>query len=183
MAEIIFLILKDIRNQRVIMKVIGIGFILVLSVLVCAISCSDSPAIVELPKVDLQKKIQGTWKVYNSTYLPIEHSSFCKYLMLNSIFEFLPDSTLVVRDTMNAIPCNRDLPQRYFVKDSIIKFMEWDMMFDYTLLRLTSDSLKFRINRIPSMMYVRDYLDTADHKREVEFYKKNGIVVSLVRIN
>jgi hypothetical protein len=183
MVEHPFLILKNLRNQIINMNEIGLRFIFVLSIVVCAISCTETPVVVKLPKDDLQKKVQGTWQVRGTTHQPIEHKSFCKHLMLNSIFEFLPDSTLVVRDTMNAIPCNRDWPQRYFMVDSTIRIREFDMLFEYKLLRLTSDSLRFRIEETPSMFYLREDIDSEEWKKELEFYKKNGVVVSLVRIN
>ena len=150
-----------------------------LLILVIFLSCKSEKVKSE-KEVITESPINGKWKVINSTILPFEHISYCDKLELNSVFEFKKDRTLNVHETVNGKTCTKD--QTFKVRGKKLMILEWDMVFEYNILELTSETLKLKIKRAPSYYWTESNLNDEKIKKELEEIKKNGITITLKKI-
>ena len=122
------------------------------------------------------KSVHGRWVVFKSDYLPFKHISYCENLNLNSVFEFKSDSTLKVytkeSDSMN---CNQE--QSYTHRGNRVIITEYDMVFDYEILRNFHDTLVLRPSHVPSGMW-----DNLNSKAEMDSLSKNHFRIYLKKI-
>lgn len=146
------------------------------------IGCKSKTSNVLSPKIT---KLNGKWEVVKSSFVPFEHISFCETLEIGSIFIFEDSGELKVFNKGENKNCNGE---QYFELDSnLITIQEWDMIFNYEIKKLESDSLIFVIRRMPSFIFE----DSIDVKvvsdvaiTDPNFYSKfrqEGIEVKLVR--
>ncbi len=124
--------------------------------------------------------INGKWKVINSTVLPFEHISYCEKLELNSVFEFKTDQTLNVYKSPKGKACTKD--QTFKVRGKKLEILEWDMIFDYEIMKLTSDTLELKIKRIPSYFLAEGILNALNFEKKLKEIKENGIIITLENI-
>jgi hypothetical protein len=127
-----------------------------------------------------ESPINGKWKVINSTILPFEHISYCDKLELNSVFEFKTDGKLNVFESLDGKKCTKD--QTYKVRGNKLGILEWDMAFDYEIMKLSTDTLELKIDRTPSYFWSESNLNDEKIKKELEKIKQNGIIISLEKI-
>ena len=150
-------------------------------ILVIFFSCkSENKKVNPEKEVIIESPINGKWKVINSTILPFEHISYCDKLELNSVFEFKKDRTLNVYETVNGKTCTKD--QTFKVRGKKLVILEWDMVFEYNILELTSETLKLKIKRAPSYYWTESNLNDEKIKKELEEIKENGITITLKKI-
>ena len=134
----------------------------------------------ETAEKEINSPIVGKWKVINSTVLPFEHISYCDKLELNSVFEFKADQTLNVYESNDGKICTKD--QTFKVRGKTLEILEWDMLFDYEIESLNSDTLKFKIDRTPDYFWTESNLNDEEIKNELEEIKQNGITITLIKI-
>ncbi|NVK03906.1 MAG: hypothetical protein HWD92_03750 [Flavobacteriia bacterium] len=132
------------------------------------------------PQKDPTQLILGKWIVVHSTYTPFEHVSYCDSLTEDAVFEFRKDRTLLVYASPGDTNCNQS--QSYAIDERRIEMLEYDMLWNYDILKLSNDSLKFRINRIPNSFWTTQGLsDSAMYARMMEL-RDEGIVVTLAKL-
>ena len=134
---------------------------------------SEKEVIVESP-------IIGKWKVINSTFLPFEHISYCKKLELNSVFEFKKDRTLNVYETIDGKICTKD--QTFNVRGKKLVILEWDMVFEYQIAELTTESLKLKMKRTPSYFWTESNLNDEKTMKRAEEIRRKGIIITMEKI-
>ena len=169
----------DITNKNHV-TLSRIIYFLFLSIII--LGCKSKTVNVLTPTVT---KINGKWEVVNSSFLPFEHISFCDKLELGAIFNFQINGKLKVYNKGEKESCN---DEQYFELDSTqIVIQEWDMIFNYEINKLSTDTLIFKINRIPSYMF-EDSLDVKIRSKinidDPSFYRRiktEGIIVELVK--
>lgn len=127
-----------------------------------------------------ESPINGKWKVINSTILPFEHISYCDKLELNSVFEFKTDGKLNVFESVGGKKCTKD--QTYNVRGNKLGILEWDMAFDYEIVKLSSDTLKLKIDRTPKYFWTESNLNDEKIEKKLEEIKQNGIMITLEKI-
>lgn len=154
-------------------------------ILIIFLGCKSENKNSDLGKtVTIERKsenpIYGKWKVINSTVLPFEHISFCEKLELNSVFEFKTDQTLNVYESLNGKVCTKD--QTFKVRGKKLEILEWDMLFDYEIETLNSDTLKFKIDRTPNYFWTESNLNNKNIQKKLEEIKNKGIIVTLIKI-
>jgi hypothetical protein len=150
-------------------------------ILVIFFGCkSENKKLNSQKEVITESPINGKWKVTNSTVLPFEHISYCDKLELNSVFEFKEDRTMNVYETVNGKICTKD--QTFKVQGKKLEILEWDMIFDYEILELTSETLKLKIEQTPSYFWTESNLNDEKIKKELEEIKENGIIITLEKI-
>ena len=76
--------------------------------------------------------------------------------------------------------CTKD--QTFKVRGKTLEILEWDMLFDYEIESLNSDTLKFKIDRTPSYFWTESNLNDEKIKNELEEIKQNGITITLMKI-
>ena len=160
----------------------------ILIVIIASIALSSGCKNKSIDKqIEIQNDLIGKWEVFNSTFLPFEHISFCDTLGIGSTFNFKSNGELEVFYPDKKANCNAQ--QNFELDSNYIRMQEWDMLFNYEIIKLNSDSLSFKIRRIPSYVF-EDSLEVVI-KSEIQptdqnFYtriKKEGIVVNLMKID
>jgi hypothetical protein len=155
--------------------------IIFILILVIFFGCKSKNKKVNSEKEVITKSlINGKWKVIKSTILPFEHISYCKKLELNSIFEFKENRTLNVYEKVNGKICTKD--QTFRVRGKKLRILEWDMIFEYDILELTSETLELKIKRAPSYYWTESNLNDEKIKKELEEIKENGIILTFEKI-
>ena len=136
----------------------------------------------ELPKTDIYKKMIGKWKVVNSSFLPFEHRSYCEKLSLNSIFNFDKYGTLKIYENQTSDENCNDIQSYWIECDKLIVF-EYDVGFDYEILKLTKDSLILKTNNVPEYLYSEENKNTKSdlNSKEVKNIQENGIIITLTK--
>ena len=161
-------------------KTIYISFIVIILTL---LSCDLSKKHKKLPKNEQYEKLIGKWKVTNSNFTPFEHISYCEKLELNSVFKF--DEYGVLKIFENGIKkrnCNGD--QRFWIEKNELIIFEYDFVFPYEIIKLTSDSLQIKTERIPQYLYENMTIQNASEftSEKIEFIKNNGITITLEKL-
>ncbi|MCI2230448.1 hypothetical protein MC378_14810 [Polaribacter sp. MSW13] len=154
--------------------------VLILILILTLLSCNFSKKPEKLPKTEQYEKLIGKWKVINSNFLPFEHISYCEKLELNSIFEFNEYGELkIYKNRTEKRNCNGN--QKFWIDKNEIIVFESDFGFPYEILKLTSDSLKIKTERIPKYLYERMTIQNAIEftNEKIEFIKENGIIITL----
>jgi len=159
-----------------------ITFTFILATIILLGSCKNSTTNV---LDETNSKLNGKWEVVKASFVPFEHISFCEKLMIGAIFNFENNGKLTVFNKGEKSNCNQE---QYFELDSnIIRIQEWDMLFNYEIEELNSDSLVFVIKRIPSYIF-EDSLDIVIESGikidDPNFYsriKKEGIKIELAK--
>lgn len=135
------------------------------------------------PKTQILKSssniLNGRWKVIESSFAPFEHVSYCDKLEIGSIFSFGTDGSLKVYNNGNTENCNGE--QFYELDSNFIQIQEWDMLFNYELEKLVSDTMIFRIRRIPSHIYETENINTILSSSIYQGLITDGIKVTLVK--
>lgn len=126
--------------------------------------------------------IVGSWIVTGSNIIPFDHISFCKDISLNSVFEFDENGCLRVVDSKTGAYCNTEISQSYHVKGNVLKMSECDMLFEYKIQKLNSDTLVLRIDRIPEHYYTDTIQNEIKMENELREISTNGINVTFVRL-
>lgn len=126
------------------------------------------------------KLLTGKWKVVAASLLPFEHISFCKKLNLAASFEFNKNAQVKVFET-DTSKQSCVTYQTFSADSSKITFQEGDMVFEYPLLKLTTDSLIFRNPYVPR--YLIEQFTHASPDSTIEAIKQNGVIVKLVKVN
>lgn len=124
--------------------------------------------------------IYGKWIVVNASVEPFEHISYCKKLYVNSVFEFEQNKRLNVYDKLNGEICTKD--QVYKIVGEELSILEWDMVFAYDIRKLTSDTLIFTIERIPSYFWDNANLNDSIIHKNIKHIEENGITITLKKI-
>ena len=159
---------------------ISISFIIILLNL---LSCDFSKKPEKLPKTEQYGKLIGKWKVISSNFLPFEHISYCEKLELNSMFEFSEYGELkIFENGTEKRNCNGN--QIYWIDKKELIVFESDFGFPYEIIKLTSDSLRIKTERIPEYLYENMTIQNASEftNEKIEFIKKNGIIITLEKI-
>jgi len=134
----------------------------------------------ELPKTELYKNLIGKWKVIESNITPFEHISYCDKLDLLSIFEFDKYGVLrVYENEKNKNNCNEY--QTFKIEDSKINIWEHDFGFDYQILKLDSDSLILKTDRILSYQYESKELKDFNNKI-IDSISEKGMIIKMIKI-
>jgi len=123
--------------------------------------------------------IVGKWEVIDADLLPFEHISFCEKLNKGAVFEFRGNGVLRVFESKDS-PTNCNDKQSYKRSGKSLQFREWDMIWDYEVLEIGEDILRFRIDRVPEYIYSEDTL-IIDEGR-IDRISKNGNVIQLKRL-
>ncbi len=134
-------------------------------------------------KVGTNQLIYGKWKVVESSLLPFEHISYCEKLGLNSIFEFIRPDIIRVYSHDSAVACNGI--QKFGIRSDTLGVRENDFIFQYKLLKLTTDSLIIYSNRIPTYFYKegRSYNKFGVDNDTLKIIREKGITIKLVKID
>jgi hypothetical protein len=137
-----------------------------------------------LISLKLTNDLIGNWKVVESNLLPFEHISFCKDLGINSIFNFNESGILkIYKDHETNRHCNE---KQLFWTDSLkLIIFEYDVGFDYDIIKLDDDSLILRNYWYPDWIYNEStILDTmVEFKDEYKELNQTGIIIKLTKIN
>lgn len=123
--------------------------------------------------------LNGKWEVIESSFAPFEHVSFCEKLEIGSIFSFGREGSLKVYNNGDSKNCNGE--QFYELDSNLIQIQEWDMLFNYELEKLVSDTMIFRIRRIPSHIYETENISTILSSPIYQGLIDDGIKVTLVK--
>ena len=150
---------------------IKLSIIIVITVL---FSCTSRPN-------KQTKLLAGKWKVIASNVLPFEHISYCKKLGLGALFIFDEKGQLKVF-TSNTAKENCNSSQIFSADSSEIVFGEGDMVFSYSLLKLTNDSLIFRNPHTPQYLFL-GAVQTKTEDSIINLISKEGVIVKLVKLN
>lgn len=137
-----------------------------------------------LISLKLTNDLIGRWKVVESNLLPFEHISFCKDLGINSIFDFNESGILkIYKDQETNQHCNEK--QLYWTDSLKLIIFEYDVGFDYDILKLDNDSLILRNYWYPDWIYNEStILDSIiEFKDEYKELKQTGIMTKLTKIN
>ena len=146
-------------------------------------SCNFSKKPEKLPKTEQYEKLIGKWRVTNSNFLPFEHISYCEKLEINSVFHFDEYGILkVYENDKKRRNCNQD--QIFWIKDNDIIVFEYDFGFPYEIIKLTSDSLQIKTDRIPTYLYDNptNQNDIDSITVKMEFINENGIIITMEKI-
>jgi hypothetical protein len=87
---------------------------------------------------------------------------------------------LNVYEKVNGKICTKD--QTFRVRGKKLRILEWDMIFEYDILELTSETLELKIKRAPSYYWTESNLNDEKIKKELEEIKENGIILKLEKI-
>ena len=129
-------------------------------------------------------KLIGDWKVVSSNYLPFDHPSFCEELELGSVFNFDKYGFVEIFISENSkTNCNKT--QSYWIDSTRIIIFEYDVGFEYDILKLTNDSLvmesewlqKSNIERLTTEKIMK--IDTLDINSDSAIKLK----IELIKIN
>jgi hypothetical protein len=158
-------------------------YILITVLILTFFSCNFSKKPEKLPKTEQYEKLIGKWKVIESNFLPFEHISYCEKLELNSIFEFNEYGELkIFKNGAEKRNCNGN--QIFWIKKNEIIIFESDFGFPYEIVKLTSDYLQIKTERIPKFLYknmtIQNAIDFTSDK--IEYIEKNGIIITLKKI-
>lgn len=145
-------------------------------------SCNFQPKK-ELPKTKQYSQLIGKWKVINSSFLPFEHISYCDRLEVNSIFVFDKFGTITVYENESSKNnCNQN--QSYWIENDKLNIFEYDFVFTYDVLKLTSDTLKLKTTNAPDYLYSGELLsEPADSERnmKIDYIHEKGITITLMK--
>ena len=154
------------------------AYILLLGIFI-GYKTENKKATIENEKI-VESPINGKWKVINSTVLPFEHISYCKKLELNSVFEFKKDRTLKVYEKLNGKSCTKD--QTFKVRGKKLVIIGWDMIFEYDIVELNTETLKLKIKRTPSYFWTESNLNDEEITKKLDEIKESGIILTLEKI-
>jgi len=146
-------------------------------------SCDFSKKPEKLPKTEQNEKLIGKWKVTHSNFLPFEHISYCEKLELNSVFEFDQYGILkIYENEKTRRNCNKD--QIFWIEKNELIIFEYDFGFPYELIKLTTDTLQIKTDRIPQYLFEKMTIQNAkDFSNEkIKFIEKNGIIITMEKI-
>lgn len=146
-------------------------------------SCQE-PEKRELPKTEQYQNLIGKWEATDSNFLPFDHISYCRALTLGTIFHFDKYGILKVYESSDTKEnCNGR--QSYWIENEKLGIFEWDMAWNYEILKLTSDSLKIKIDRIPFYLKQELFVGTGNDYNEdprVKFIRESGIIVTMSKL-
>ena len=137
----------------------------------------------ELSELNSNKKIEspivGKWKVINSNVEPFQIISNGKKLYLNTIFEFLENGKHRVYETNKSEFFSS---VSYRIDGQKLVMIDLDMVFNYGIENLTSDSLKLNIRKIPTYFWTDENLSDQKVKDKVSELQKSGVILELIKI-
>ncbi|MCO6499441.1 MAG: hypothetical protein J5I47_03570 [Vicingus serpentipes] len=147
----------------------------ILLFIITTIACNSSEKVIHSNGTSKTPSLMGKWEVVEANIIPFEHISYCEKLDLGTVFEFQKDSALHVYPKAGEKACTTD--QVYRISKGNLQITEIDMVFIYNIETLTSDTLKLKMNRVPS------YFDTMKHPESVDVaqLKKEGVKLTLVK--
>jgi hypothetical protein len=129
-------------------------------------------------------QIQGKWRVIESNILPFEHFQSCGKLGINTIFEFDDLRKMKVYSNKNMKQVCSEIQTYGLNGNNDLVIMIYDFGISYEILKLTTDSLFLKTNKVPRDLYNKSKtLVKGDAELDkINEIKNNGIIIKLTKI-
>jgi len=128
---------------------------------------------------EIKSPIVGKWQVTKSNIEPFEIIPNAKKLYLNTVFEFLENGKHRVYENNES---DFFSSVSYRIDGQKLVMVDFDMVFEYEIENLTSDSLKLNIKNIPSYFWTDKNLSDQKVQDKIAELQKNGVIIELERI-
>ena len=130
------------------------------------------------------ENIIGKWQVIDSNFLPFDYISICPASDLESIFDFGQSGIFKIYNTIDSADyCNSG--QSYRIENNHLIIFDLEETWNYEILKLTSDSLKIKHNKIPFYLIQELFVGTGNDYNDdpkVKFIREVGIIVTMAKL-
>lgn len=128
---------------------------------------------------EIKSPIIGKWKVTKSNVEPFQMISNGKKLYLNTVFEFLENGKHRVYENNKS---DFFSSVSYRIDGQKLVMVDLDMVFEYGIENLTSDSLKLKIKKIPTYFWTDENLSDQRVQDKIAELQKSGVILELEKI-
>ncbi|WP_053975902.1 hypothetical protein [Mangrovimonas xylaniphaga] len=158
-----------------------ISYILILIVFIGCKSENKKSDFEQNIKTEKQIKspIIGKWKVIKSNVEPFQIISNGKKLYLNTIFEFSENGKHQVYEKNKS---DFFSSVTYRIDEKKLIMVDLDMVFEYGIESLTTDSLKLKIKKIPTYFWTDENLSDQKVQDKIAQLQKGGVLLELEKI-